>query len=174
MIEEILPGTSETISGCQRGEEENPERGCDTSPTRWIAPRNLLQLSASASNAPTNNPPLATEVRPHQEDFFPAPFRLPPELKRAPYPCDPSSSDPAGKRRRRGASKSAVATATVSRGGRRRPWLGQSRRRFSRNLRRMQRLLNKSVVRSRAHLGQGRVKQGRGKNTRRRGKVSIT
>ena len=147
--------------GNERG-EENPGRGCGIRPAGQIAPRNLLQLSASASNAPTDNPPPATEARPRQEDFFLAPFRLPPEPpKRAPYPCDPFSSDPAGKRKRRGPSKPAAATeepqvkpTVVSRGG---------RRRFPRNLRRMQRLLNKSVVRSRPHLGQGRVKQGQGK-----------
>ena len=76
VTDEILPGMSETISGCERG-EESPGRGCDTRPARQRAPRNLLQSSASASNAPSDNPPPAAEARPRQEDFFPAPFRLP-------------------------------------------------------------------------------------------------
>ena len=84
VTEEILPGTSVTISGCERGEEESPGRGCDTCPARRIAPRNLLQLTASTSNVPTDYPPLATETRPHQEDFFPAPFRVPPERPEPP------------------------------------------------------------------------------------------
>ena len=72
VIEEILPDKSEMISGCERGEEETPGRGCGIRPAGQIAPRNLLQLSASASNVPTDNPPPATEARPRQEDFFPA------------------------------------------------------------------------------------------------------
>ena len=84
MIEEILPDMSETILGCERGEEENPGRGCNIHPAGQRAPRNLLQTSASASHAPTDNPPSATEVRPRQEDFFPAPFRLPPERPEPP------------------------------------------------------------------------------------------
>ena len=65
-------------------------------------------------------------------------------------------------------------TAMVGGGIQRKHCLGQSSRRFARNLRRMQRPLNKSVVRSCTHLGQGRVKQKNRKNTRRRGKVCIT
>ena len=84
MIEEILPDMSEMISGCERGEEENPGRGCGIRPAGQIAPRNLLQLSVSAFNAPTDNPSPATEARPRQEDFFPAPFRLPPEQPEPP------------------------------------------------------------------------------------------
>ena len=73
------------ISGCKRGEEENPGRECDPRPARQIAPKNLPQLSASASNAPTDNPPPpATEARPRQEDFFQAPLRLPPERPEPP------------------------------------------------------------------------------------------
>ena len=77
VIEEILPDRSETISGCEIGEEENPGRGCGSRPARRIATRNLLQLSASAFNAPT-------EARLRHEDFFPAPFRLPPEQPEPP------------------------------------------------------------------------------------------
>ena len=84
MTEEILLGTSEKISGCERGEEESPERGCDNRPARRRAPRNSLQLTASASNAPTDNPPPATEAKPRQEDFFPVPFRLSPERPELP------------------------------------------------------------------------------------------
>ena len=72
------------ILGCEREEEENPGTGCNTRPARRAAPRNLLQLSASASNALTDNPPSATEARPRQEDFFPTPFRLPPEWSEPP------------------------------------------------------------------------------------------
>ena len=34
-------------------------------------------------------------------------------LKRVPYPCDPSASDPAGRRKKRGLSKPAAATAEL-------------------------------------------------------------
>ena len=62
VIEEIQPDMSEMISGCERGEEENPGRGCGIRPAGQIVPRNLLQLSARASNAPTDNLPPATEA----------------------------------------------------------------------------------------------------------------
>ena len=80
---EILPDMSEMISGCERG-EESPRRECDNCPARRIAPRNSLQLTASASNAPTDNPPPTTEAKLHQEDFFPANFHLPPERPKPP------------------------------------------------------------------------------------------
>ena len=83
-IEEILPDKPETILGCERGEEDNPRRGCGIRLTGQIAPMNLLQLSASASNALTDNPPPATEAKPCQEDFFPVPFRLSPEQPEPP------------------------------------------------------------------------------------------
>ena len=54
------------------------------------------------------------------------------------------------------------------------PRSAEEGRRFPRNLRGMQRLLNKRVVRSCAHLGQGRIQQRSRKNSRRRGTVSIT
>ena len=91
MIEEILPDRSETILGCERGEEENPGRGCVSRPTRGIAPRNLLQLTASASNAPTDNPPPATEARPRHEDFFSAHFHLPLERPEPPEATEKAS-----------------------------------------------------------------------------------
>ena len=47
--------------------------------------------------------------------------------------------------------------ATVSRGNGRGPCLDRPRRRLLRNLRWMQGPLNKSIVQSRTHLGQGRV-----------------
>ena len=65
-------------------------------------------------------------------------------------------------------------TATGSRGSGRGPNLGRTSRRFPRNLQGMQRPLNKSVIRSRAHLAQGRVEQSRREKARRRGKVRVT
>ena len=63
---------------------------------------------------------------------------------------------------------------TVSKGSGRGPSLGWTSRRYPRNLRWMQRPVNKSVVRSHSQLVQGRVEQRRREKTRRRGKVSIT
>ena len=167
---------------------ENPGRGCDTRPARWIAPRNLLQLSASASNAPTDNPPLAIEVRPRQEDFFLVPFCLllvRPESPKAPekgalllrllcfQPCwaeeegavEACCCD-------RGTTGEAPPRSAEEADGD--PALDDPAEDLRGIFGRIQRLLNKSVVQSCTHLVQGRVMQGRWKNNRRQGKVSTT
>ena len=184
VTEEIPPSTSETIPGSERGEEESPGSGCDNRPARRTTPRNSLQLTASASSAPTDSPPLATEAKPRQ--LFPGPFSFTPGVVRAAkgprkgrlslglrlfFPqweeegvveaccCDRETT---------GETPLRSAEADEEE-----PALDGPAEPLPRNLRRMQRPLNKSVVRSRTHLGQGRVQQGRQKNSRRRGKVCI-
>ena len=58
---------------------QQPSRRMDS--TQESAP---IVWSASASNVPTDSPPPATEARPRQEDFFPAPFHLPLERPEPP------------------------------------------------------------------------------------------
>ena len=75
---------SGTIPGCERGVEESRGREPGIRPEARIQPRTLLQMSATASSAETDNPPPATGEAARQVDFFPAPFPFPPERPELP------------------------------------------------------------------------------------------
>ena len=177
------------ISRCERGEEESPGRECDTRPIRWIAPRNLLQVSANASNAPTDTPPPPPTTHNRGETLsgglFPGPFSFTSGAAGGPRkgrltlvtPILPTTQG----RERRGYSKPAAATVEQPvkhcHGQQRRPtrilpWTVQPK--ICDESSGMQRTLNKSIIRCRTHLGQGRIQQRSGKNSRRRRQVSIT
>ena len=81
--EESLPGTSETIPGCEIGEEESPGRGHGNRPGERSPPRTPLLLSATASSAEPGNPQLSKGESSRQVDFFPTPRML---LRRTPDP----------------------------------------------------------------------------------------
>ena len=100
VTEEILPDTSETISGSERGEEGNPWSGCGIRPLEQTAPRIWLQEPARASNALTGNPYPQQRWNPVRR----TPTRHPGVCdrsrqrpsKRATYLCAPAAADPAG------------------------------------------------------------------------------
>ena len=107
VIKEILPSTSETISGCERESRKRMRYlSRKTDSTQESAP---MRRQTTPHLQQRRDPARRTFFRPlfvcHQSDR--SRWRLP---KRVPYPCDPSSSDPAGKRKRRVLSKPAAAT----------------------------------------------------------------
>ena len=82
--EKNLPGTSETIPGCEIGEEESPGRGHGNRPGKRSPPRTPLLLPATASSAEPGNPQLSKGESSRQVDFFPAPLPFPPERPEPP------------------------------------------------------------------------------------------
>ena len=79
-----LPGTSETIPGYERGEEESPRRAHGIRPGERTRPKTLLLLPATASSAEPGKPPPSMGETSRQVDFFPAPLPLPPERPEPP------------------------------------------------------------------------------------------
>ena len=109
-IEEFPPGTSEAISGCERVQEGDvitvPQDGQHPGICSNCLPVPPMRRQTTPHLQQRQDPTRRTSSRPlfvcHRSG------RRPP--KRAPHPCDPSNSNPAGKRKRRGLSKPAAAT----------------------------------------------------------------
>ena len=75
---------SETIPGCEKGEEESPEREQGNRPGERSPPRTWLLLPTTASSAEPGNPQLSKGESSRQVGFFPAPSPLPPERPEPP------------------------------------------------------------------------------------------
>ena len=97
--EESLPGTSETIPGCKKGEEESPRKEHSNHPGERSLPRTLLLSPATASSAEPGNPNSQRESRPVRSTSFGLLYLFPQsgqslrrKRKREPYPCGSSSS----------------------------------------------------------------------------------
>ena len=84
LSEESLPGTSDTIPGCEIGEEESPGREHGNRPGERSPPRTPLLSPATASSAEPGNPQLSKGESSRQVNFFPAPLPFPPERPEPP------------------------------------------------------------------------------------------
>ena len=169
---ESLAGTSETIPGCEKGEEGSPCRENGNRPGERTLPRTPLLLPATASSAEPGNPPLSTGETSHQVDFFPAPLLFSSRAARASRGRGKGSLTLAvlpllARLARRGRSRVLLLSRTrgtrgacLSRTSRRRPSRPATSRRFPRNPGRMEGTLNKSIVGCSTHLGQRRVQKG--------------
>ena len=116
-------------------------------------------------------PSTRNRAEPRQEDFFPAPFRLPleqPEAdKKGALPLRPRFFRPCWAKEEEGAADACVCDQDTTgevppqsaEEADEDPALTGPAADFPRNLRWMQGPLNKSVNQSRTHLGQGRVEQ---------------
>ena len=82
--EESLPGTSETIPGCENGEEERPGRARGNRPGERSLPRTRLLSPATVSSGETGSPLPSQGETSRQVDFFPAPLPFPPERPEPP------------------------------------------------------------------------------------------
>ena len=81
---ESLPGTSETIPGCEIGEEKSPGREHGNRPGERSPPRTPLLSPATASSAEPGNPQPSKGESSSQVDFFPPPLPFPPERPEPP------------------------------------------------------------------------------------------
>ena len=164
--EESLPGTSETIPGCEKGEEESPGREHGNRPGERSPPRTRLQLPATVSSAGPGSPlpSLGERVVPSGRPF-PGSFTFTSGAAGASGGRGKGSLSLAvlplltrlvrrGRRRRLLLSRTSSRRARLPRTRRRRSSRPTSRRRFPRNPGWMESTLNKSVVRHRTHLGQ--------------------
>ena len=151
---------SETIPGCEKGEEESPRREHGNRLGERSLPRTLLLSPATTSSAEPGNPQLSKGEASRQVDFFPAPLPFPPRASGAPGERGKGSLTLAvlpllTRLARRGRSRRLLRSRTSTSGARlRRTSSPSSSRRFPRNLGRMKSALNKSVIRSRPHLVQ--------------------
>ena len=65
---------SETIPGCEKGEEESPGREHGNRPGERSPPRTRLQLPATVSSAEPGSPLPSQGESSRQVDFFPGPL----------------------------------------------------------------------------------------------------